>query len=129
MVDPFFFFINIDKAGLNKKITDIFNSSDFNKESPSDAFESFSKLFYESFKQKAKSKTKPPNPWWNSTCNKAGLKRAVSNFTYCPSKSNYVKLVEEKKTYKHTIRTEKRKGGKTSASQLTAICSFLNFGR
>ena len=121
--NPFFVPKTIDKSVLNKKIKDIFNSSHTGDDLT--AFDSFSKLFFDNFKRSNKSKSRPPNPWWNSSCNKASacLRRAVSIFVSDPSPLNYNNLTSEKKSYKYTIRSEKNKGWRTFCESIDSNMS------
>ena len=65
---------------------------------------------------------KPPNPWWNSECNRVSalLRRAVSHFEACPSHANFVVLLSSRRTYKYVTRKEKQKGWKNFCSSINS---------
>ena len=111
---------NIEKSFLNKKLSEIFLSNDFNDCDNLNKLELFSKRFNDSFKVKTSKKVKLPNPWWNAECNlaSASLRRAVARFELCPSRENYSHLCNLRKKYKYIIRKEKSKGWKNFCASI-----------
>lgn len=113
---------HINKAFLNKKIKEIFESSSF-------SIDEFTQAFRDSFQVPAKKRNIAPNPWWNETCNDACVaqKLAFSTFKRSPSRDNLIKLQIAQKTYKYTLKCEKAKGWKSFCSSLDANMSVSEF--
>jgi len=114
----------INKAFLNKKLKEIFESSDF-------SYEQFIQDFRNSFQIKEKKKDVAPNAWWNVECSRANtkLKSALSTYRSFPSRQNYADLQAAQKNYKYIIRREKAIGWKNFCANIDSTMSVGDFWR
>lgn len=114
----------INKGLLNRKVKDLFESTDF-------SFDAFAIEFKNHFQKIDNKKDACPNPWWNATCAKANSDQitALEIYKRAPSRINFQNLQSAQKNFKYTVRSEKSKGWKSFCSTIDSNLTVSDFWR